>query len=93
MPSNDPSTSAAGSICRWNGNDPRRHTKRHEGVFFLIRVVVKHMLHRAARRPEGLGWHDEAHLRGLEMCNINLTTINFFIRVSSCPFVDHMSDV
>jgi hypothetical protein len=32
------------------------------------------MLHSAARRPKGLGWRYEAHLRGLELCNINLTT-------------------
>jgi len=40
-------------------------------VFF---VVVKHMLRAAARRAEALGWRYEAHLRGLERCNINLTT-------------------
>ena len=26
------------------------------------------------RRPKGLGWHYEAHRRGLDMCSINLTT-------------------
>jgi hypothetical protein len=34
------------------------------------------MLYSAARRPKGLGWRYEAHLRGLELCNINLTTTN-----------------
>jgi hypothetical protein len=33
------------------------------------------MLHIAARRPEGRGWRDEAHRRGLDLCNIYLTTI------------------
>jgi hypothetical protein len=41
-----------------------------QGIF----VVVKHLLHRATRRPKGLGWRYEAHLRGLGMGNINLTT-------------------
>jgi len=39
-------------------------------------VVVNHMLHSAARRPKGLGWRYEAHLRGLDMCSINLTSTN-----------------
>jgi hypothetical protein len=43
-------------------------------------VVVKHMPHLCCRRPKGLGWHYEAHLRGLEMCNINLTiTLSRFL--------------
>jgi hypothetical protein len=39
----------------------------------------------AHRRPpaEGLGWRYEAHRRGLDMDNINLTTTDFE------PFVDH----
>jgi hypothetical protein len=45
---------------------------------FYSFVVVNHMLHSAARRPKGLGWRYEAHLRGLELCNINLTTTDFY---------------
>jgi hypothetical protein len=48
-------------------------------------VVVNHMLHSAARWPKGLGWRYEAHLRGLELCNINLPTTDFD------PFVGHFS--
>ena len=31
----------------------------------------------ATRRPKGRGWCYEAHLRGLGMCNMYLTTILF----------------
>jgi hypothetical protein len=37
------------------------------------------MLHIAARRPAGRGWRYEAHRRGLDLCNIYLTTTVLYL--------------
>src|SRR5436189_4476586 len=54
-------------------------------LFLLFCIGQTHAAHpsSAARRPKGLGLHYEAHLRGLEMCNIYLTAtvLYFFCRL------------